>query len=307
MSCLRQWITQFNCLTANLKYAGKHSAGVCLGKMLIEQVQKFSLYTFLPTMSWAVCSFSFLGDVAFIHMEEEALKGHGGPVAWEKRSSKSLQVWRDRDPGNSKGLMAVLCSFFLKGGSGEFCLVSWWSCWLLCVFDRTTYFDVTLCFSEQPYQHVIFCTFFLDLRHLCPCVQYTLCSSLLFHVYHTSSFPHSHIIYQKGDFLAFERGVNKDQMLPSLMKELDFLYQLWHAPVKKKSHECGRYSEVLVFSRWKVNTRHVVRFAHGKPLEAAFSSGALDTLGRLLAARHFWLAPCHAVPRVRIALEAAQC
>lgn len=48
------------------------------------------------------------------------------------------------------------------------------------------------------------------------------------------SFPHSHIIYWKGNFLAVEQGVNKDQMLPSLMKERGFLYQLWYVPVKKK-------------------------------------------------------------------------
>lgn len=127
MSCLRRRITQFDCLTADLKYAGKHSAGVSLGKTLIEQVQKFTLYAFLPTMGLAVCSFSFLGDVAFIHREEEAREGPGGRVAWEKRSSKTLQVRRDGYPGNSEELMAGLSGFFLKRGSGEFCSVFFFS------------------------------------------------------------------------------------------------------------------------------------------------------------------------------------
>jgi len=35
--------------------------------------------------------------------------------------------------------------------------------------------------------------------------------------------------------LAFVSGVNKDQMVPLFMKEPGFLYQLWHAPVKKKT------------------------------------------------------------------------
>lgn len=34
--------------------------------------------------------------------------------------------------------------------------------------------------------------------------------------------------------MAFKSGVNKDQMLPSLRKELGFLCQLYYAPVKKK-------------------------------------------------------------------------
>lgn len=51
-------------------------------------------------------------------------------------------------------------------------------------------------------------------------------------------------------FLAFKSGVNKDQMLPSLRKERVFLCQLYYALVKKsKIHQCGHYSEVLVFSR----------------------------------------------------------
>lgn len=35
--------------------------------------------------------------------------------------------------------------------------------------------------------------------------------------------------------MAFVSGVNKDQMVPLFMKEPGFLYQLWHAPVKKKT------------------------------------------------------------------------
>lgn len=89
-------------------------------------------------------------------------------------------------------------------------------------------------------------------------------------------------------------GVNKDQMVPLFMKEPGFLYQLWHAPVKKKNiQQCGLYSGVLVFSRWKVNTLPVMRFGHGKPLEVVFSNEALVTLGQLLATRRFWLAPRH--------------
>lgn len=109
------------------------------------------------------------------------------------------------------------------------------------------------------------------------------------------SFPHSHIIYWKGNFLAVEQGVNKDQMLPSLMKERGFLYQLWYVPVKKKkTHWCGCYSEVLVFSRWKVNIWPAGKFAYGKPLEAVFSNRGLVTLGRLVAPWCFWLTLCRA-------------
>lgn len=39
--------------------------------------------------------------------------------------------------------------------------------------------------------------------------------------------------------MAVEQGVNKDQMLPSLMKERGFLYQLWYVLVKKKKQPIG--------------------------------------------------------------------
>lgn len=124
------------------------------------------------------------------------------PAAWV-RSSKALQIRRDTDLGQSKGLMALLISFFLEEGSEEFFLFFFlWSSWVSC-FWQDDLFDVTLWFSGKPYQDVIFHTFSLALVHLRPCVQYTLCSSLLLHVYHTSLFLHSHIIYLKGDIFGF--------------------------------------------------------------------------------------------------------
>lgn len=137
-------------------------------------------------MSWAACSFSFLGDVAFIHMEEEALKGHGGLVAWEKRSSKTLHVQRDRDPGNSEGRMAVLSHFFLKGGSGELGLVFLVKLLSIMCFWQDHLFWCNVVLLQAAISACYFPYLFFGLWHLCACVQYTLRSSLLFHVYHTS-------------------------------------------------------------------------------------------------------------------------
>lgn len=39
--------------------------------------------------------------------------------------------------------------------------------------------------------------------------------------------------------MAFEKGVNKDQMLPSLMKELGFLHQAVVCAGKKKKKSIG--------------------------------------------------------------------
>lgn len=45
--------------------------------------------------------------------------------------------------------------------------------------------------------------------------------------------------------MAFGNGVNKDQMLPLFMKEQGFLYQLWHASVKKNYGSVGITVEFL--------------------------------------------------------------
>lgn len=60
------------------------------------------------------------------------------PAAWV-RSSKALQIRRDTDLGQSKGLMALLISFFLEEGSEEFFLVFFCEVAECRAFDKMTY------------------------------------------------------------------------------------------------------------------------------------------------------------------------
>lgn len=172
-------------------------------------------------------------------------------------------------------------------------------------FWQDDLFDVTLCFSGKPYQVVIFHTFsctFVSMRAIysvfqssLACLPQILVSTL------------SHNLFKGWYFWLLRAVLTRIRCCHHLGKsELSFASCTMHRLKKNKIHPCGHYSEVLVFSRWKANTQPAVRFAHGKPLEAVFSSKALVTLGRLLAAPCLWLAVCHATPRASSALDAAQ-
>lgn len=148
MSCLRRWIIQFNCFTANCKYAGKHCPGICLGKMLIGQVQKFTLYIhFFP--QWAEpCVHSVFLEMWLL-------------LTWKKRRWKD--IWRPVGLREEERKT--------------------------CIFDSTTYFDVISCFSEYPYEHVIFYTFSwtLDIYvHACNLLYDSVFSSM------STTHPHFH-------------------------------------------------------------------------------------------------------------------
>lgn len=154
MSCLRRWIIQFNCFTANCKYAGKHCPGICLGKMLIGQVQKFTLYIhFFPQWAEPCVHSVFLEMWLLLTWKKRRWKDIWRPVGLREEEQQDLYFWQHH---------LFWCNIMLLW-------ISIWACYFLYLF--------------------------LDLGHLCPCMQFTLWFSLLFHVYHTSSFPHSHIIY----------------------------------------------------------------------------------------------------------------
>lgn len=121
MSQMVDYRVQLLSLTADHKYVRKRRSGAWLYKTLIEQVQKFTLCTFLLSMTWAACSFRFL-EMWLLVAEEEAMKWRPGSP--RRGAARSCESKGTEALLNSTEPVAVLTGFLLKWCSGEFCWVS---------------------------------------------------------------------------------------------------------------------------------------------------------------------------------------